>query len=201
MYANIASNDDDKSLIKIFVGGAVGPYGPHCRSRGLEDQIRSHKKHIKGKTGVTGLQYRTLRMANWHANWTVLVSFSTLVKRGIMILAQTVITIFFGSCPRQPYIMCRPKTLRPFPINWGLNEISPLYRSFLATYNKLSEAVDPEEARLIRERLLSNSLARASTKAKQQQDQLRTGDPIHVNVVQCEGCVKHLYITPMTALL
>ncbi|KAL5364804.1 hypothetical protein BJX96DRAFT_139009 [Aspergillus floccosus] len=198
VYANIATSDVDKSTVRIYIGAAAGPYNSP-RSRGMANLIGLHKREIRSSRPTTVLHHRTLRTPGWHACWTVLVAFPDRVSRQLVLIAQTVMTVLFGTCLNKAYAACRPKYLVSIPPDWGLNEMGPLGPDTLATYNKIGDGADPEEVRLIRERLHAAHVAFSAVHHDRRLKRARNGGPIHVNILTQHGEIKRFFITPMKA--
>ncbi|KPM42470.1 hypothetical protein AK830_g4115 [Neonectria ditissima] len=139
------------------------------------------------------------RTAGWRANWAILAAFTTRVDKEMVLVAQAIMTILFGSCSRNSYVACRPKYLKPSPRDWGLNEIGPLRLDGVATYYKDFDAMDPEEAAILRQKRAISGKTRSLTASRRREDRLRNGGPVRVYVVQQGGRVVRFQITLMTA--
>lgn len=197
VYANIMTCATEYTSPQIYVGGAAGPYSR--RSRGVLDQIRTHQNDAKRRNTPSSLHHRKLQMHEWHANWAILVSFSSEVERQLVVFAHAIMIILFGSSIKSEYAACRPTELAPTPPQWGLNETCPLSFDGLSSYNKLDSRSDREEIGRTRERLRLNSFIAASTRKRQRLDRLKGGGPIHVNVLKTGSRIRRFFITPMTA--
>jgi hypothetical protein len=146
----------------------------------------------------TTLQYQLMQKAEWQTNWAVLVCFTTLAEDELIVLAQTIMTILFGSYPSSSYLSCRPKHLKPCPPGWGLNEKAPLcldglprYRENLNDRNRREQICQPTTA------MSSKGIAfKASCR---RQELLSNGGPIRVYVLQQAGRVTRFFITLLTA--
>lgn len=165
----------------------------------MVDLILRHKREIRSSRPTTVLHHRTLRTPGWHARWTVLVAFPECVSRQLVLIAQTVMTVLFGTCLNKAYAACRPEYLARVPPDWGLNEMGPLGPDTLATYNKIDDGADPEETMLIRERLHASHVAFSAVHHERRLKRARNGGPIHVNILIQSGEIKRFFITPMKA--
>lgn len=182
---------------RVYIGGAAGPYS--SQSQGMRANIRAHQNKNKTAKACSNIHEKFLVAKEWEANWAALVLFSSEVDRELVKFAHAVMVIMFASCQDVDYIACRPPTLLPMPLQWGLNETGPLHFHNIATYNKLCGVSNPEEKERIRYRQSINSLASASAKKRQRCERLRRGGAIHVNVHRAGSHIKRFFITPMSA--
>lgn len=117
----------------------------------------------------------------------------------MVVLAQTVMIILFGSCTTNSYAACRPRGLKPFPTNWGLNDTGPLRLDGLATYNRNLDAMDPEEREIHYQRQAANGEAIALRASRRRQNRLKEGGSYRVYVLHRANKVERFHITLMTA--
>ena len=201
VYANIVTDENDSSNVKIYIGGAAGPYKQSLtdrrRDRGIHLRIMSH-----GQPSVASRSQkkheRLLQSPGIRSNWLVMVSFQRDVASALVNIAHAVMTIVFGAFENSSYIACRPSGLPDCPQSWGLNELGPLGLNGLASYNRIRNGQAKEEATLVHERNVLAGRRCQDTKRQQHYKRLKNGGHIHVNVLETNGIVKRFFITPMT---
>lgn len=187
----------DETAVKIYVGAAAGPY--NSRTGGIKARVQNLQSEMRNNRSPTVLHCQMAHTAGWRANWAILAAFTTRVDKEMIIVAQTVMIILFGSCPTGSYTTCRPKHLKPFPPNWGLNDIGPLRLDGLASYNRNLDTMDPEERQILLRRHAKNGETTALKARCHRQDRLKKGGPIRVYILQRGGRVERFFITLMTA--
>lgn len=131
------------------------------------------------------------------SNWIILVSFSSDVEKALVIAAHAVMTVLFGAYQNHSYLECRPSHLPVNPQLRGLNEFGPLGQDGLVGYNSLRHGADQKETALIFERAVLAGRLSGGRVQQERMGRLKTGGPIHVNVLKSAGAVKRFFITPM----
>lgn len=201
VYANIVTNQNDASFVRIYIGSAAGPYKKplkDCRyDRGIHQRIRTHNQPSL-QTRSQKKHESLLREPGIRSNWLIMVSFQQNVPCALVHIAHAVMAVMFGSYESIPYISCRPSQLRDYPRSWGLNELSPLSQHGLANYNRTRHGkMDEEMAFIHKTNVLAGERCQDSRRQRHN-ERLQSGGNIHVNVLVINSVVKRFFITPMT---
>ncbi|CVK92416.1 uncharacterized protein FMAN_07312 [Fusarium mangiferae] len=196
VFADILTNDADQSAKKIYIVAAAGPY--NSRSAGMRGRAQRLELEKKSKKQSGIPYYQAVHTPGWKSNWAALATFMAPVDKEMVIVTQAIMAILFGSCPRNGYVVCRPKPLVPVPLNWGLNEISPLRLNGLKTYFKGLDTMDPEESAVLRQTRATIGNQCSMTAMRRRQDRLRNGGAFRVYVLNQNGHVVRFHITLMT---